>query len=329
MLLIDTSVGSSYIPFQATLRILLGMSPEQEVWQNILYKIRIPRTITAALAGIALSISGLQMQTLFRNPLAGPSVLGITSGASLGIALVILGSGSALNVYTLQKLGIGGSWLLIGAAVIGSALVFLLIMLLASRIRDNVVLLILGIMIGNITVAIVSVWQYFSQPEQVQDFILWTFGSFGGITSDQLTLFSAIVLVGVALSLLISKPLNTLLLGENYAQSMGISIQRVRLLIIAITSILAGSITAFVGPIGFIGIAVPHLTRSLFNTSNHKILIPNCGLIGAILMLLCDIVAKLPGSQSTLPINAITALIGAPVVIAVIMKQRNLGKAFK
>ena len=322
-------MGSINIPLKASLKILFGIEGEQKIWENILYKIRIPRSITAALAGIALSISGLQMQTLFRNPLAGPSVLGITSGASLGIALVILGSGSALNIYTLNKLGIGGSWLLIGAAVIGSALVFLLIVLLASRIRDNVVLLILGIMIGNITVAIVSVWQYFSQPEQVQDFILWTFGSFGGITSSQLRVFAWVIITGVILSLLISKPLNALLLGEDYAQSMGISIRRIRLIIIALTSILAGSITAFVGPIGFIGIAVPHLTRSLFNTSNHQVLIPNCGLLGAILMLICDIVAKLPGSQSTLPINAITALIGAPVVIMVILRQRNLGKAFE
>lgn len=278
--------------------------------------------------GSALSVGGLQMQTLFRNPLAGPSVLGITAGASLGVAAVMLAAGSVTTIFSVRQLDLGSSWLIIGAATIGAALVLAVILAISFRIKDNVVMLIVGIMVANITIAIVSIWQYFSDPEQIQEYILWTFGSLGGVTNEQLGVLSLIVLSGVLLTFFLSKTLNALLLGENYAQSMGLNIRRSRILIIAVTSLLAGSITGFCGPIGFVGIAVPHLTRSFLNTSDHRVLIPSCVLVGGMLMLLCDIISQVPGSQTVLPVNAITAMIGSPIVIWIIVKRRNLKSSF-
>ena len=214
------------------------------------------------------------------------------------------------------------------AATLGAAAILVVILAISFRIKDNVVMLIVGIMVANITVAIVSIWQYFSDPEQIQEYLLWTFGSLGGVTNQQLKVLGLIVLIGVVLSMLLSKTLNALLLGEDYAQSMGLNIRRTRIMIIVVTSLLAGSITGFCGPIGFIGIAVPHLTRSFLNTSDHKILIPSTVLVGGILMLLCDIIAQVPGSQTVLPVNAITAMIGSPVVIWIIVKRRNLKASF-
>jgi iron complex transport system permease protein len=324
----DLALGTIYIPFQKTFAIVLGMDIENEVWTNIILKIRLPRAVTAVLAGSALAISGLQMQTLFKNPLAGPSILGITAGASLGVAMVMLASGSAMGVFSILKAGYLKSWIIVMSAMLGSGLVLGLVLLISMRIRDNVVVLIAGIMIGHVTIAIVSIWQYFSNPQQIQDYLMWTFGSLEGVSWSHLSVLSVCVALGIMFSFLMSKSLNALLLGENYAKSMGLSIQRARWMIILITSLLAGSITAFCGPIGFIGIAVPHLTRSLLNSSDHKLLIPACCLAGAIVMLFCDVIAKMPGYQIGLPINAVTSLIGAPVVIMVILKKRNLRKSF-
>ena len=324
----DLALGSVRIPFTEVVRILIGGDVENQAWQAIILKIRLPRSVTAVLVGAALSVAGLQMQTLFRNPLAGPSVLGITAGASLGVAAVMLSAGSVTTAFSIRQMGIGGSWLIIIAATLGAGLVLIAILAISYRIRDNVVMLIVGIMVANITIAIVSIWQYFSDPEQIQEYILWTFGSLGGVTNAQLRVLSLIVLFGIILTLLLSKTLNVLLLGEQYAQSMGLNIRRSRVLIIAVTSILAGAITGFCGPIGFVGIAVPHLTRSFLNTSDHRVLVPSCVLVGAILMLLCDIIAQVPGSQTVLPVNAITAMIGSPIVIWIIVKRRNLKAAF-
>ena len=324
----DLALGSVRIPFTEVVRILSGADVENQAWQAIILKIRLPRSVTAVLVGAALSVAGLQMQTLFRNPLAGPSVLGITAGASLGVAAVMLAAGSVTTAFSIRQMGIGGSWLIIIAATLGAGLVLIAILAISYRIRDNVVMLIVGIMVANITIAIVSIWQYFSDPEQIQEYILWTFGSLGGVTNAQLRVLSLIVLFGIILTLLLSKTLNVLLLGEQYAQSMGLNIRRSRVLIIAVTSILAGAITGFCGPIGFVGIAVPHLTRSFLNTSDHRVLVPSCVLVGAILMLLCDIIAQVPGSQTVLPVNAITAMIGSPIVIWIIVKRRNLKAAF-
>lgn len=325
---LDLALGSIRIPFEEVVHILAGRGSENVAWLKIVQQIRLPKAFTAMLAGMALSVSGLQMQTLFRNPLAGPSVLGITSGASLGVAIVMLGSGFVTTQYTVQQLGLGGSWMVVLASTFGSALIFMVIMLISLRLRDNVVLLIVGIMIGNVTIAIVSIWQYFSRPEQIQDYLIWTFGSLGGVTQKQLMVLSIAVVFGLIITFLSSKHLNLLLLGANYAVSMGLNLQWARLMVIFSTSLLAGAVTGFCGPIGFIGIAVPHLCRSLLNTSDHKLLMPACCLVGALLMLFCDIIAQLPGHQSTLPINSVTALIGSPVVIWVILQRRNLKSAF-
>ncbi|KAA0990079.1 FecCD family ABC transporter permease [Dyadobacter aurulentus] len=325
---LDIMSGSVAIPLKEVFKIVAFQESENTAWLFIVEKIRIPKAITAVLAGCGLSVSGLQMQTLFRNPLAGPSELGITAGAGLGVASVMLAGGGSAGMYAIRELGISGSWLVILMASLGSGLVMSLIILIAGRVKDNVVLLIVGVMIGTITLSVVSVWQYISQPEQLQEYIMWTFGSLGGVTQYHLFALAVVVVFGLVLAYICSKSLNALLLGENYAKSMGLSIVRTRLLIMISTSLLTGSITAFCGPIGFIGIAIPHLTRSLLQTSNHRILIPATCLTGTVLMLFCDIVAQLPGTESVIPINVVTSLLGAPVVIWVILRSNNLRSSF-
>jgi len=324
--IVDIILGSVTIPFGEVVHIIFSHESENTAWLFIIEKIRIPKALTAVLVGCGLSVSGLQMQTLFRNPLAGPSELGITSGAGLGVAAVMLTGGSSL--YAIRELGVSGSWLIIAMASLGSGLVLSLILLIAGRIRDNVILLIVGIMIGTITLSVVSIWQYFSQPEQLQEYIMWTFGSLGGVTGYHLYVLSGVVLLGLLLAIISSKSLNVILLGENYARSMGLTVGRSRLIIMAGTSVLTGSITAFCGPIGFIGIAIPHITRSILGTSDHRILIPGVCLVGTVLMLICDIIAQLPGSETILPINVVTSLLGAPVVIWVIVSRNNLRSSF-
>ncbi|MDR6197928.1 iron ABC transporter permease [Siphonobacter sp. SORGH_AS_0500] len=326
--LVNLTLGSVSIPAREVARILFTQQSEQTAWLFIIEKIRLPKALTAVLVGWGLSVSGLQMQTLFRNPLAGPSELGITAGAGLGVAAIMLGSGSVTSLYAIRQLGISGSWLIVFMASLGSAMVLLLVLSIAGRIRDHVVLLIVGVMVGTITISIISIWQYFSQPEQLQEYLLWTFGSLGGVVDYHLLVLSTVVIFGLILAFASSKALNSLLLGEAYARSMGLTVGRARTIILASTSILTGSITAFCGPIGFIGIAVPHLTRSLLGTSNHRILIPASGLIGSILMLVCDSIAQLPGTQSVLPINVVTSLLGAPVVIWMIVSRHNLRASF-
>lgn len=326
--LADIALGSVAIPLVDIISMLSGQALENPAFENIILKIRLPKAITAVLAGSALAVGGLQMQTLFRNPLAGPSVLGVTSGASLGVALVTLSSGQATTIYAIQQLGISGSWLIAIASTLGAALVLFIVLGISFRINDYVVLLIAGIMIGNITLSLVSLWQYFSNPEQIQNYLLWTFGSLHGVTQQHLWVLCIVVALGLLLTFLLSKPLNALLLGEHYAQSLGVNIKQLRIGVIIATSLLAGAVTAFCGPIGFIGIAVPHLSRGLFHTANHSILIPASALIGAIVLLGCDLIAQVPGSAITLPLNAITALIGSPVVIYVILKNRKQQSAF-
>jgi iron complex transport system permease protein len=328
LFLLNLALGSVDIPLEAIIHILWGEEVSREAWQKIVINIRIPRAVTAILAGSALSVGGLQMQTLFRNPLAGPSVLGITAGASLGVAIVMLAAGTITSIFAIQQLSALGSWVIVIAASLGSAAVLLLILLISIKVRDNVTLLIIGLMIGNITIAMVSIWQYFSQPEQIQDYLIWTFGSLGGVPLNQLWILAAVAIVGGGVALVLSKPLNGLLLGENYARSMGLSVTSTRIWIIVSTSLLAGGITAFCGPIGFVGIAVPHLTRSLLGTNDHRVLIPGTILMGAILLLACDIIAQVPGSTTTLPISAVTSMVGSPVVIWVIMQRKNLQASF-
>jgi iron complex transport system permease protein len=327
-LAMDLSWGSISIPLSEVWHILLGGKSPQEGWENIIWKSRLPRAFTAILVGSALAVSGLQMQTLFRNPLAGPSILGITAGASLGVAVVLLASGTSIAIESMPQSGYWGSWYLVLAAILGAALVMTAVLAIALRVRDNVVLLMVGMMIGNLTLALVGLWQYVSSPEQIRDYLIWTFGSLGGVLDEQLNVLAIVVGIGIFGSLLVVKQLNILLLGENYAQSMGLSIQKMRILLIFLSSMLAGSVTAFCGPIGFVGIAVPHLARIWLNTSDHRWLVPAVALLGSIMMLCCDLVTKLAGSQASLPINSVTTLLGAPVVIWVIVSSKNLRRSF-
>jgi iron complex transport system permease protein len=326
--LLDIMLGSVRIPFDEVARIVFQGESDTTAWLFIVEKIRLPKAITAVIVGCGLSVSGLQMQTLFRNPLAGPSELGITAGAALGVAAVMLTGGSSASIYAIRQLGISGSWLIVVMASLGAALVLSMVLLIAGRIKDNVILLIVGVMVGTITVSVISIWQYFSQPEQLQEYILWTFGSLGGIVQYHLYVLSGVVAVGLLIAFSSSKALNAMLLGENYARSMGLTVGKTRLIIMASTSLLTGSITAFCGPIGFVGIAIPHITRSLLGTSDHRILIPCTCLVGTVLMLICDIIAQMPGSQTVLPINVVTSLLGAPVVIWVIVSRNNLRSSF-
>ncbi|HEV2478338.1 MAG TPA: iron ABC transporter permease [Puia sp.] len=321
---LDLSSGSIRIPVRDIFHILFHPGSGDLTWGFIVRSIRLPKAITAVLAGCGLSVSGLQMQTMFRNPLAEPGVLGITAGASFGVAAVMLSGGSMATLYAIRELGSPGSWLIAGAACVGAGLVMLLVVALSSRLRDNVLMLVIGLMMNSITVALTSIWQFFSNPEEVKEYLLWTFGSLGGVTGSQLYILTTVVAVGLVAVFLSSKMLDALLLGENYARSMGLTVKRARIIIVCSTSLLAGSITAFCGPIGFMGIAVPHLARLLFNTSSHRVLMPASCLLGAILLLACDCIAQWPGTQTVLPINIITSLVGAPVVIYLLVRRKNL-----
>lgn len=319
--LANLTLGSVEIPLQDVTNALLGKSTSNETWQYIIQDFRLPKAITAVLVGSGLGISGLLMQTLFRNPLAGPFVLGISSGASLGVALVILGAGffgATITSLLISK------WSIVIAASLGSFLVLLAVLIVSTRVRDTMAILIIGLMFGSITAAVVSVLSYFASADQLQQYIFWGFGSLGNLSWKEVLIFFIIYCFGILLSIASVKALNTLLLGENYAKSLGLSIKQSRLLIIISTSLLAGTTTAFAGPIAFIGLAIPHITRQIFNTSNHKILLPAVFIIGAIVMLICDSIAQLPTSDYTLPINAITSLIGAPVVIWLLVRKRKM-----
>ena len=318
---INLSLGSASIPIDDVFNALIGKSTSNENWQYIVQDYRLPKAITAILVGSGLGISGLLMQTLFRNPLAGPFVLGISSGASLGVALVILGAGffgASLTALLISK------WSIVIAASLGSFLVLLAVLIVSTRVRDTMAILIIGLMFGSITAAVVSVLSYFASADQLQQYIFWGFGSLGNLSWSELLIFFIIYCFGILLSLVSIKALNTLLLGENYAKSLGLNIKQSRLLIIIATSLLAGTTTAFAGPIAFIGLAIPHITRLIFNTSNHKVLLPAVFVLGAIVMLICDSIAQLPTSDYTLPINAITSLIGAPVVIWLLVRKRKM-----
>ncbi len=316
----NISLGSVTIPITDVFASIFGTS-ENESWQYIVQNYRLPKALTAILVGSGLGISGLLMQTLFRNPLAGPFVLGISSGASLGVALVILGSGIFGGTFAIVLIS---KWSIVVAASLGSFLVLLAVVLVSSKVRDTMAILIIGLMFGSITAAVVSVLSYFSSAEQLQQYIFWGFGSLGNLSWNELLIFFCIYCLGLLLTLFSIKALNTFLLGENYAKSLGLDIKKSRFIIILATSLLAGTITAFAGPIAFIGLAIPHLTKQLFHTSNHKVLLPAVFLFGAILMLICDSIAQLPTSDYTLPINAITSLIGAPVVVWLLVRQRKM-----
>lgn len=318
--LINISLGSVSIPNVELLSILFGDTKDSALHQ-IVFEYRLPKALTAIIVGSGLGVSGLMMQTLFRNPLAGPFVLGITSGASLGVALVIMGSAVFGGILVENLVG---KWGIVIAASLGSFLVLLSVLVISSRIRDTMAILIIGLMFGSITTAVVSMLSYFSSAEELQQYIFWGFGSLGNLSWEEVWVLFLVYCLGILLSLASIKALNTLLLGENYARSLGLHLKRSRMVIIIATSLLAGTITAFTGPIVFVGLAIPHMTRLIFNTSNHKLLLPAVFLFGAIVMLICDSIAQLPNSDHTLPINVITSLIGAPVVIWLLTRKRKM-----
>jgi iron complex transport system permease protein len=320
-------LGSARIPVAQILRILTGQPAANQNWSYIILNFRLVRSLTALLAGAALAWAGLQMQTLFRNPLADPFILGINSGASFGVALVVLGSGLSGATF-LAGLGVLGDLSLAVAASLGAALALGIIMLVGRRVRSNTTLLILGLMFGYATSALVSLLIYFSAPERIQAYTLWSYGSFSGVTWSQMRVMLPVILMGLLVLLALPNVLNVLLLGEDYAKTMGLNANRARVFILLSASLLAGTVTAFCGPIGFLGVAVPHLARNLLHTADHKVLIPAVGLMGAIAAVLADIFAQLPGAQFVLPINVVTSLFGAPFVLWIILRQRKGGTTF-
>ena len=306
-------LGSVSIPLRAVWNILWGTGNESVIWQNIIWKSRVPQALTALVAGAGLSVSGLQMQTVFRNPLAGPSVLGISSGASMGVAFVVLLSGS-LGGVALSKLGFMGEIALTIAAIAGSLSIMALIVFVSQKVRGNVTLLIIGVMIGYIANAV---------EEDIRAYVIWGLGSFARVSGDQMTLFICIMVVLLPLSFLLVKTLNLLLLGDAYARNLGLNIKRARLLVITCSGVLVAIVTAYCGPIIFLGLAVPHLCRGMFRTSDHRILMPASLLAGASLALVCNLIARMPGFEGALPVNSVTALVGAPVVMSVLFNRRR------
>ncbi len=312
-------LGSVAIPLNEVIRVLSGADTDNIAWRNIIIESRLPAALSALLAGAGLSVSGLQMQTMFRNPVAGPYVLGISAGASLGVAIFILAA-SAFGIHQIHLLS---SWSIIMAAATGAVFIFFINFLISFRLSDVVAILIIGLMIGGGISALIEIMQSFSSNEALKNYVLWTFGSFRYVDLSQVFYLMLVVVAGIIFSFFLSKPLNLLLLGDTYAISSGLNIRSSKVLIVLCTSILAGSITAFCGPIGFVGLAVPHIARSVFKSADHKILTPACVVIGASICGLCNVLASSPGSDNILPVNAITSLLGAPVVIWIIISQRK------
>lgn len=321
LFIVDIAVGAVSIPARDVVKSLLGGNPARETWHYIVINYRLPKAITAVLAGMGLSVSGLLMQTLFRNPLAGPYVLGLSSGSSLGVAFAILGAGFLPGFMTGMLLS---SYGIIVASCAGSLVVLIAVMLVSQKLRDTMAILIVGLMFGSFSTAIVGILSYFSSAEQLQKYTFWALGNLGNLSWTSVSILAVSVFFGLMLSIFCIKPLNALLLGENYARSLGLNYKKTQTAIILATSILAGSITAFAGPIAFVGLAVPHIAKLVFQTSEHKVLFCATLLFGAMTMLVCDMFTQLPGTDITLPINAITSIIGAPVVIWLLVRKRNL-----
>jgi len=320
--LFNVSLGSVSIPFKDILSSLFSGKSSQATWTYIILEYRLPKAITSIIVGSGLGISGLLMQTFFRNPLAGPYVLGLSSGAGLGVALLLMGS-------SLLGLGLSSAiWFsktaIIAASSLGSILVMLAILITSSKIKDSMALLIIGLMFASLTGAVVNVLSYFSTSDELQQFVFWSLGSLGDLSWVEVCILAVFWGIGLALCLFLIKPLDALLIGESYAKSLGVNIKFLRYLTVIATCILTGSITAFAGPIAFVGLAIPHLMRLVIKTNQHLVMIPAVCFGGAFIMLICDSISQLPGSDYTLPINAVTSFLGAPVVIWLIMKSRQL-----
>ena len=322
LLFLNLVLGSVAIPWKSVWNIFWNLQEEPVTWQNIVWRSRLPQALTALAAGAGLAVSGLQMQTVFRNPLAGPSVLGISSGASLGVAFVILLSGQ-LSGIALSRLGFMGEVAMNVAAIIGAMAVMALIVYVSQKVKGNVTLLIIGVMIGYVANAVIGVLKFFSVEEDIRAYVIWGLGSFSRVSGNQMMLFVGIMAVIIPLSFLLIKTLNLLLLGDGYARNLGLNIKRARLLVITSAGILTAIVTAYCGPIAFLGLAVPHLCRAIFQTSDHRILMPGTVLTGAALALLCNLIARMPGFEGALPVNSVTALIGAPIVASVLFRKRK------
>ena len=322
LLIVNLLLGSVRIPVADVCRILLGDASESEIWRNIIFSSRLPQALTAIVAGAGLAVSGLQMQTVFRNPLAGPSVLGISNGSALGVAFVVLLSGK-LGGVALSRLGYLGDAAMSVAAIIGAMSVMLLILWVSQKVRGNVTLLIIGVMIGYLANAIIGVLKFLAPEEDVKSFVVWGLGSFSRVSGDEMMLFIGLMCVLLPLTYLLVKPMNLLLLGDRYAANLGLNIRRSRMLVIVSSGMLVAIVTAYCGPIMFIGLAVPHLARALFRTSDHRILMPATALCGSVLALVCNIIARMPGFEGALPVNSVTALVGAPVIAMVLFHKRK------
>ncbi len=323
MFLLAMAIGSVWIDPMQIIAVLTGGDLEREAWRAIVLDVRLPRTLTAVLAGAALGVAGLQMQTLFRNPLADPFVLGISAGASLGVALVVLVGGAATAGVFGSSLGFAGDLAITAAAIIGASVVLALVLLVSSRVTSPATVLILGLMFSYAVSAFVTVLVAQANVQQLERWVAWGFGSFSGVTWDKFEIFAPVVLVGIALAAATTKQLNALLLGEHYARSMGLNVRRARLLTMLGASLLGGVVTAFCGPIAFLGIAIPHLCRGLLGTSDHRVLMPAVVLMGGVVALFAQLVALMPGQPGILPLNSVTALIGAPIVVIVLLRNRR------
>lgn len=316
--------GSVLIPVGALWDIFRGEPVAHPAWEAIVFNYRLPRAVAGVLAGSGLGLSGLYMQTFFRNPLAGPYVLGISAGASLGVALVVFGE-SLWLLFGLQFMS--GLSMAVGA-IIGSFLVFAVVLFFSSKVRDNTSLLIIGLMFSSATSAIVSILQFFSNPEDVQSYLIWTFGDLGSVTVGELQVLVPLIALGWLGSVFLIKPLNIFLLGNQYAKNAGLNMTLAKYGVISITALLSGTITAYCGPIAFVGLATPHIARMILDTSDHRLLIPFVGFLGAIILMLCDIISRMPGFSHSLPLNAITSILGGPLVIWLIVKRGNISNSF-
>ena len=310
--------GSLDIPYGEVLSILTGGECGRDVWRVVVLETRLPQALTALLAGASISVAGLLLQTLFRNPLAGPEVLGVNSGAGLGVALVMLFAGG------MSTFGLGGYFAMLGGAFVGAIFVIMIILLLATFLRNNVFLLIAGVAVGYMTSSAITLLNYFSTAEGVHSYMVWGMGSFGGVTMQQIPFFATVVLLLLMASLVMAKPLNALLLGDAYAVNLGVNVKAVRVVALCVTGLLTAVVTAFCGPVAFIGLAVPHVARMLLRSNNHRHLIPSTIMLGGAVALLCNLACQLPGESGLLPLGAITPIVGAPVIIYVVIKNRGL-----
>lgn len=322
LFVLNLLLGTVKIPISDVVASLVGNQDVSEITRNIIWSSRVPQAMTAMVAGAGLAVSGLQMQTVFHNPLAGPSVLGISNGASLGVACVVLMSGS-LGGVALSRLGYLGDVAMSVAAIIGSLAVMALILYISQKVKGNVTLLIIGVMIGYLATAVIGVLKFFSAEEDIKAYVVWGLGSFARVSGNQMVLFVVLMLILLPMSMLLVKTMNLLLLGDGYARNLGLNIRRARMLVILCSGVLVAIVTAYCGPIMFIGLAVPHLCRAIFRSSDHRILMPGTLLAGAALALLCNLIARMPGFEGALPVNSVTALVGAPVIASVLFRRRQ------